>query len=295
MELPKDQLREECPGCGSLLVESLQNRRLSPALLEQKPAANTIQKPSGGLSTDFQIAHQQVESSTRKLTFDIEKLDSLLSLSSHGSICIIGEPRYTQLLIDRLCIHSMLPRRHGGIGEGYSKIVAIDAGNSSDVYQVVNFARQYVLDIKRVLQNVSVSRAFTIYQLAHLVNNELPLIIEQLSADKKRNYVIVIYGLLQMFMSDPHIDKRDAKKLVKEISGTINKISEDRFVAVSFNHGDNAYEKSLFPFFDRVIKISNNSSNGWMRLVDIKVGGRMKSYSSRTIVSEPELCLVPER
>src|SRR5919106_1150774 len=77
MELPKDQLREVCPGCGSLLVESLQNRRLSPALLEQKPAANTIQKPSGGLSTDFQIALQQVESSTRKLTFDIEKLDSL--------------------------------------------------------------------------------------------------------------------------------------------------------------------------------------------------------------------------
>ena len=43
----------------------------------------------------------------------------------------------------------MLPRRHGGIEEGYSKIIAIDPGNRSDVYQIVNFARQYGLEIKK--------------------------------------------------------------------------------------------------------------------------------------------------
>jgi hypothetical protein len=51
----------------------------------------------------------------------------------------------------------MLPKRHGGMGEGYSKIIDIDAGNCSDVYQIVNFARQYGLEIKRVLQNIIVS------------------------------------------------------------------------------------------------------------------------------------------
>ncbi len=61
--------------------------------------------------------------------------------------------------MDRLCVHSMLPRRHGGIGEGYSMITAIDAGNCSDIYQIVDFARQYGLEIKRVLQNIVVSRA----------------------------------------------------------------------------------------------------------------------------------------
>jgi hypothetical protein len=39
-----------------------------------------------------------------------------------------------QLLMDRLRVHSMLPKRHGGIGEGYSKIIAIDTGNCSDDY-----------------------------------------------------------------------------------------------------------------------------------------------------------------
>jgi DNA repair photolyase len=45
----------------------------------------------------------------------------------------------------------MLPKRHARIGEGYSKIIAIDIGNCSDVYQIVKFARQYALDVKRVL------------------------------------------------------------------------------------------------------------------------------------------------
>jgi hypothetical protein len=87
------------------------------------------QKLAKGLSPDFQMAYRQVESGAIRLAFDIEKLDSLLNLSSHGSVCILGERTYTQLLMDRLCVHSMLPKRHGGIGEGYSKIIAIDAGN----------------------------------------------------------------------------------------------------------------------------------------------------------------------
>ena len=149
VNLPKDQLIEECPSCGSLLAQTLQNRRLVSSLQQQEYRVNSIQKPASRLSSDFQIAQQQMEAKTVRLAFDIEKLDSLLNLNSHGSLCIVGEPTYTRLLMDRLCVHSMLPKRHGGIGEGYSKIIAIDAGNCSDVYQIVNFARQYGLEIKK--------------------------------------------------------------------------------------------------------------------------------------------------
>jgi hypothetical protein len=86
-----------------------------------------------------------------------------------------------------------------GFGEGYTKIIAIDAGNCSDVYRIVDLARQYGLQIKKVLQNIIVSRAFTIYQLAHLVIDELPKIIERLSFDRK-DYIIVIYGLLHLLI-----------------------------------------------------------------------------------------------
>ena len=54
-----------------------------------------------------------------------------------------------------------------------------DAGNSLDFYQYENFARQYCLDIKEILQRIVVSRAFTVYQLADLIINELPKVIKQ--------------------------------------------------------------------------------------------------------------------
>ena len=43
---------------------------------------------------------------------------------------------------------------------------------------------------------------------------EIPNVLE------RRNKLIVIYDLLDLFVSDPHIDKADARQLVNEISGS---------------------------------------------------------------------------
>jgi hypothetical protein len=104
-----------------------------------------------------------------------------------------------------------------------------------------------------VLQSVIVSRVFTIYQLAHLISYELPKIIEQFSPESK---IIVIYGLLHLFVSDPHTDKADAKQLIKEISISLRKMSKDRFIIVSFAHCNREYEKLLLPVFDKCIEIT---------------------------------------
>jgi hypothetical protein len=63
-----------------------------------------------------------------------------------------------------------------------------------DIYQCVNFARQYGLDIKKVLQNIMVTRVFTIYQLADLIIQELPRMVQQFNTK-----VIVISDLLNVF------------------------------------------------------------------------------------------------
>ena len=59
-----------------------------------------------------------------------------------------------------------------------SKVILVDAGNTSDVYQCVNFARQYRLNITKVLQSIIISRSFTIYQLASIIINEPSKVIE---------------------------------------------------------------------------------------------------------------------
>jgi predicted nucleic acid-binding Zn-ribbon protein len=113
IEVQRNQLNEECSRCGALLIDTLQNRRkVSPSLLEQgQISTSSANKPSRDLSVDFNTAYRQIEDNSIKLASDIDKIDSLLNLNVYGSLCIIGEPKYTQLLIDRLCVHSLLPKR----------------------------------------------------------------------------------------------------------------------------------------------------------------------------------------
>ena len=186
----------------------------------------------------------------------------------------------------------MLPRRYGGIGSDYSKTIAVDAGNCSNIYQFVDFARQYGLEVKKVLQNMVGSRVFTIYQLADLIIHELPKIIKQLSP---RNKLIVVYGLLHLFEFDPHIDKVDAKRLIKEIVRSLKKLSEDRLVLVSFaRNSNNDYEKSLLPAFDKHIEIRDNVDNS--RILQINVYNQLckrEVLSSWVTLRKETLMLVP--
>jgi DNA-directed RNA polymerase subunit RPC12/RpoP len=306
LEIQNQQIKEEeeCPFCGALLLDTLQNRTVSTSVPEQAVVTCAIPKSLQDLSVEFRTAFHQIEDSNVKFTFDIEKIGSLLNLNAYGSLCIIGEQKYTQILINRLCVHSLLSKRYGGTiigGPNYSKIIAIDAGNCTDVYQFVDFARQYGLEVKKVLQSVIVSRIFTIYQLAYIIVFELPKIIEQFSSTSI--IIIVIYGLLHLFVSDTHTDKVDAKNLTKEIASSLRKISKGRFIIVSFAHCNMEYEKLLLPAFDRCIEITNNNiDNGKILQIDINnhnnhAMNRKKgiSYSRPVRVSKRELLSVPPR
>jgi hypothetical protein len=147
-----------------------------------------------------------------------------------------------------------------------------------------------------VLQIVIVSRVFTIYQLAHLIIYELPKIIKQFSSTSK---IIVIYGLLHLFVSDPHTDKVDAKNLTKEIASSLRKISKDRFIIVLFAHCNMEYEKLLLPSFDTCIEITNNNiDNSKLLQIDINnytAKRRGLSSAKHTTLSKRELLLVPSR
>jgi hypothetical protein len=121
----------------------------------------------------------------------------------------------------RLCVRALISKRQGGFE--FINIIFIDGrGNSSDVYLCVNFARQYGLDIKKVLQSVMVTRAFTIYQLADLIIYQLPRIIQQFN-DKV--IVVMTADLLNLFTCDPNIDCNEAISLIKQI---INQLKNSR-------------------------------------------------------------------
>src|SRR5215469_9758216 len=67
------------------------------------------------------------------------KFDDSLAINIGERVCLVGKCSST--LVDRLCITALLPERYRGFGSPH--VIIIDGGNQSDIYQCVNFARQY--------------------------------------------------------------------------------------------------------------------------------------------------------
>jgi hypothetical protein len=194
----------------------------------------------------------------------------------------------------RLCVRALMSKRQGGFES--TNVIFIDAGNNSDVYQCVNFARQYGLDIKKVLQSILVTRAFTIYQLADLLINGLPRVIQRFDVK-----VIMIADLLNLFTNDPNIDRNEAISLIKEIIDSIRKTLDNILVMVSFqqqhndrhHHKPYAYHKILLPRFDKCIEITNNNSK--INLLDVKIYNNnysKKNCNRSLLLEETDLQIV---
>jgi hypothetical protein len=230
----------------------------------------------------FQTAYYYIEDRKRRITLDIEEIDSSITLTTEDCVGIIGEARYANTILIRLCVRALILKRKSELLEFAKKVIFIDAGgknNSSDsFYRCVNFARQYGLDIKKVLQSIVVSRAFTIYQLADLVIYELPRVIQQLEAK-----VILISDLLNMFVCDPQIKIEEGERMIKEIINSLRKISttNSTLIVVSlYRHHHHhyssfpssyLYEKILLPRFDKCIEITNNKKEKVNNVLDIKI------------------------
>ena len=221
-------------------------------------------------SFKFQTAYDEL---IDRFTFGIEALDShssLLNLRTGDTLGIIGgcnyNRKYKNILLTRLSIRYLLSKRQGGVGSPY--VITVDAGNSLDFYQYVNFARQYYLDINEILQRIIVSRAFTVYQLADLIINDLPKVIKQFDTR-----LIVVSDLLHLFIHDPNLDRKEAIYLIKEIVSAIRKISMSSSPSprqilgvISWNHHKSSYDDILLSKLDKHIEITQCTTSRRKRL-----------------------------
>ena len=257
--------KEECPKCGYVLLKTLKKERNEVQLLEQCSYSKNNRQPLSSPSLvspslKFQSAYEEF---IGRFTFGIEDLDSpaLLNLKTGDTLGIVSygsnNRKYANILMTRLSIRALLSKRQGGVGSPY--VIIVDAGNSLDFYQYVNFARQYSLDIKEILQRIIVSRAFTVYQLADLIINELPKVIKQFDTR-----LVVISDLLHMFTHDPNVDRKEATYLIKEIVSAIRKISTSSssprqiLGVISWNHHhQSSYNDILLSKLDKHIEITD--------------------------------------
>ena len=222
--------------------------------------------------TRFKTAYDYLN----KITFMINGMN--IDLLVGDIVSIMGISRVTNLILTRICVSSLLPKRHGGFCKRNlnSNVFILDAGNSTDVYQFVDFMKQYGLDIKKTLQKIIVSRVFTIYQLIHFLVYELSKIIRKYNIN-----LVVIPDLLEMFIQDPQLRMKEAKSLIREIAAALRKISV-------MNNNNNNYNVLLlaslpsnnelsspildvthrifFSLFNKEIEITENNTNDRLKL-----------------------------
>jgi hypothetical protein len=61
----------------------------------------------------FKTAYSDIEDRRKRiLTFNIEKIDSSITLSTADYLCIVGEERkYTNSILMRLCVRALMSKR----------------------------------------------------------------------------------------------------------------------------------------------------------------------------------------
>jgi hypothetical protein len=254
--------------------------------MQQQEQLSTI--PAIKIKTAFEELCNKLE----LLACGIEKIDSVLNLTAGDRLAVIGNKKYSQMFVTRLCVNALLLSSSPPLTskkKNNSKLVAsrfhtsnvilVDSANSTDFYQYVNFARQYFRRdvLSRVLSNTIVTRPFTVYQLTDIVVNQLPQIIQQYDAK-----MVVVSDLLDMFVRDPQIEANEAKCLINEIVNSITKSRalEDVLVVVSlpfvgsvYHRNDQSaisYNKTIIPRFDKCIEITNVHENR-DKMIHIKI------------------------
>jgi hypothetical protein len=173
--------------------------------------------------------------------------------------CIVGNKNYTDIIVTRLCIRASMPKRVGRLET--PNIIIVDWGNSLEFYLFVNYARQYGIDTKSVLQQILVTRAFTVHQLTDLIITDIPKIIQHYNSK-----MVIISNFLKIFLREPKLVINVAEYLIREVkhSLTETKILQNVLVIMFWNyniHRFYRYNNILSTIFEKSVEIIEKNKN----------------------------------
>ena len=137
------------------------------------------------------------------------------------------------------------------------------------------------------MNDTIVTRPFTVYQLADIIVDQLPKVIQQYDAK-----MVVVSDLLDMFVRDPQIEANEATYLINEIANSITKsrVLEDVLVVVSYSYAQDlfhhnnklhvSHDRMILQRFNNCIKITD-SKDKKNKAIDVKISS--SSNSSKRI------------
>ena len=219
----------------------------------------------------FVSAFDKLQEQRRRKLFDIQDIDNQLNFLDRKNICIINRyfkktsNNFLYSLFAQFCIDLCFSNNNNSNKE--NKTILIDAGNGNNLaYIHQNLIRQSIrtgFKINKVLDNIVVVRVFTFYQLANIIINEIPILINKIDC----NIQVIVIDLLDTLSktkgkNSQYNLKKDFdenKSLLDEIIDKLIHISNKLFVIVCYDYVKDVVEKSITSKFKNAVEISEQS------------------------------------
>jgi hypothetical protein len=138
----------------------------------------------------------------------MRNIDQLFPGFAAGDFALLYGSHAVLSLSSLLCVRAQLPPQLGGLG---SNIVFIDGANTFRLYQITRLARLHQLDPKQALDRIYISRAFTAYQMATLILQELEDAVKACNAK-----LVIVSDIAAMFL-DKDLQDEEAKRIYSQI------------------------------------------------------------------------------
>ena len=246
----------------------------------------------------FIIAYDELIDNRRKL-FNIPSIDNFFYFQDKKNISIINRCKTTHFLyhlVTILCIEYAKNNEK-------SKTILIDGGGNNLGYIYLDLIKlsfkehqQKQFNINHLLDNIIISRAFTFYQLANIVINELPILIQKLNC-KIQIIVLDIFNTLfslsinkvksKLIKNVMDIEEEDKIKLLDEILQNIINFSKYYFSILAFTDFKKIFNKNIFSHFNQILEIDsiyNNKSNKNESILHMKTTSTEKSLMLDSIL-----------
>ncbi len=225
--------RQACPGCRLSLSESLSVRSANSS-----SKITSWKNPQINLQTVKQLYKAKFirASSTHGLFSKITFIDNLIGGLRSDSVALITGTTIPHLLAQRYSVSVQLPESLGGLS---GSALFIDGGNSFDVYLFTSIAREYGIDYQKALENITISRAFTPYELLQLIRHTIDEVFEDHEPE-----VLVISSIFNLFTKD--FEEEESSRMIRELGEGIIRVSKMRQIPIIITSTCNEYHEFLF-------------------------------------------------
>lgn len=233
-----ESLVNRCPSCGAMLEGAVAERTI--AVAEDWNGISLSANIRRASRVKFVSANE-----LRGFRSGIARLDSIIEPLEPGRLAVFrGWP--AGALAELLCFRAQLPAHSGGLD---SMAVFVDGGNCSDLYLFSDFARKAGARPEKALERITISRTFTVYQLADILSRELPAMVSEYGSK-----LVIVSGVMTMF-SDPSISETEGHRIAAAVGAGLQSVCKSGALVVATLNGKTSYDRRVVSPADIVLDL----------------------------------------